>query len=66
MIGETTYNKYKRQNMEMESILSIDVKNFILDAKDWQERARYLKVCIDTYGHNKLNDALEQETEVKE
>ncbi len=62
---ESTYNKYKRQNKEMKSILSVDITNFILDTEDWQERISYLKKCILTYRHNKLKNFAKRTKEVK-
>lgn len=54
MKKETTYNKYKRQNKEMKTILDIDIRNFFLDRKDYQERIKYLQKCIFMYRENKL------------
>lgn len=51
---ETTYNKYKRQNKELKMLLSIEVKNFVLDAKDYQDRIKYIHRCITQYRFNKL------------
>ncbi len=58
MKGETTYNKYKRENKIMKAILSADAKNFLLEAYDYEDRVTYLKNCILTYRHNKLREAI--------
>ena len=51
---ESTYNKYRRQNKELKMLLSIETKNFVLDAKDYQERIKYIHRCITQYRVNKL------------
>ena len=57
MRGESTYNKYKRENKIMKSILSADAKNFLLESYDYEDRVAYLKNCIVMYRHNKLRKA---------
>ncbi len=59
MKGESTYNKYKRQNIAMKAILSADAQNFMLEANDWKEKADYLRKCILTHRHNKLKKSVE-------
>ena len=53
-MAESTYNKYRRQNIAMRKILSSEIKNFLLDEVDWKERLEYLKRCIDLYEKKRL------------
>ncbi len=57
MKGESTYNKYKRENKIMKAILSADAKNFLLEAHDHEDRIAYLKNCMLMYRYNKLREA---------
>ncbi len=59
MKGESTYNKYKRQNIAMKAILSADAQNFMLEDNDWKDKAAYLRKCILMYRHNKLKESIE-------
>jgi len=46
---ESTYNKYKRQNKEMKSILSKEVFDFTINKEDFQNRLNYLHQCMIQY-----------------
>ena len=49
MKRETTYQKYKRERDSLKKIVSIDIQNFLIGRKDFQERLNYLKHCISIY-----------------
>ena len=55
MKKESTYNKYKRENKELKSIIDIEVQNFLLGSDDFKERISNLKEYITSYRHNKLD-----------
>ena len=51
MKKETTYQKYRRRNKEMSSIISVDVQKFFSNTS-LEERAKrsiYLNKCIALY-----------------
>jgi len=64
-MAESTYNKYRRQNIAMRAILSSEIKNFLLDEVDWKERLSYLKRCIAIYRH-KMEDVMETKQKISD
>jgi len=54
---ETTYQRYRRENIEMKKIISADAKSFLLGTNDFQKRLQYLIKCMDVYRYQKRLNA---------
>lgn len=48
---ETTYNKYKRENKQLKSIINIELQDFVLNTciKKFKERRNEIKRFIKTH-----------------
>ena len=53
-MGETTYNRYKREKQQLIDIINADVSEFMLvpNQKEFTKRLNYIKECISQYRHN--------------
>lgn len=45
----------------MKSLLSAEVKNFVLDRSDWEERVNYINKCMWNYRSSQMNSNTKSE-----
>lgn len=55
MMKESTYQRYKRENIQLKQIVDVDVRNFILDKNidEFKKKKSYIIKFIKQYSHKK-------------